>query len=97
MKGWQASGKAGQQYKGEWLRIDVHNIHGLEPNEWFVTCHDLRIDCVKLDALDIEAAREEARLICFKMTQRYQRDLLAALRAPAAKTETLTKRPADHG
>ena len=84
MSGWENSGKTGQQYRGAWLRLDIHNIHGLKPDEWFVTCHNLRIDCVKLDAKDIEAAKEEGRRIAFKMSQRYQHDLLAAMRSPTA-------------
>ena len=85
---------AGSTYKGNWLSIHIHNIHGLEPDEWFMTCHSLRLDTVPLKAKTLTEAKVEGWRLAKNMCVRYRKELATAwLGLPEAPGHTPSPPP----
>jgi hypothetical protein len=78
---WQRGSSATSQvlYYQDGKRVTVHNYIGHDPNEWFVTCHDLGIEKVDLKSETIEEAKVEALQLVLKRAQRAVEALQAAI------------------
>lgn len=78
--GWHDEKSGASVYRGEWMRLTVHRIHGLRDDEWFLTCHSLNMDTLRLQATTLPEARVEALQLAWRMRRRYGQDLVQARR-----------------
>jgi hypothetical protein len=79
-KGWIVTEK-GATYYGFYFRFNIHTIHGLEPDEWFLSAKDMGIDCVKLESKVLKECQEQAIKVLWKMAGSFKEDIVKANRS----------------
>jgi hypothetical protein len=56
----ETGGQRSTEAKAGWLSIVVTRYHGLDPDRWFLRCHDIGIDLLQLAPRDLAGAQAEA-------------------------------------